>query len=31
MGDALKKEVLILLVGLVIKMFNGEEITEDEL
>jgi Leucine-rich repeat (LRR) protein len=30
-GDDLKKEVLILLDGLIIKTFNGEEVTEEEI
>ena len=30
-GDDLKKEVLILLDGLKFTMFNGEEITEEEI
>jgi len=30
-GDDLRKEVLILLDGLKIKSFNGEEVTEEEL
>lgn len=30
-GDDLKKEVLILLDGLLINMYNGEEVTEEEL
>jgi hypothetical protein len=30
-GDDLKKEVLIILDGLKFKMFNGEEITDEEI
>jgi hypothetical protein len=30
-GDDLKKEVLILLDGIVLTMFNGEEVTEDDI
>lgn len=30
-GDDLKKEVLIILDGLNIRMYNGEEITDEEI
>lgn len=30
-GDALKKEILIILDGLGIRMINGEEVTDEEI